>query len=52
MDELLRKIKKHQILIVMGDLNVQIGKGKCEDLIGKHGLGERNERGERLVEIR
>ena len=35
----------------MGDLNAKIDKGKCEDLIGEYGLGERNERGERLVEF-
>ena len=35
----------------MGDLNAKIDKGKCEDLIGEYGLGERNERGKRLVEF-
>ena len=35
----------------MGDFNAKIGKGKQGEVVGSHGLGERNERGERLVEF-
>ena len=35
----------------MGDFNAKIGKGKQGEVVVPHGLGERNERGERLVEF-
>ena len=35
----------------MWDFNVKIGKGKQDEVVGPHGLGKRNERGERLVEV-
>ena len=43
--------KWDEIVIVMGDFNAKIGKGKQGEVVGPHGLGERNERGERLVEF-
>lgn len=33
----------------MGDFNSKIGKGGFEDIVGSFGLGERNERGNRLL---
>ena len=36
------QIKQTDILIVMGDMNAKIGKGKAADLVGEYGLGERN----------
>ena len=39
------------IVIVMGDFNAKIGKGEQGEVVGTRGLGERNERGERLVEF-
>jgi exonuclease III len=47
------KIKKRDIIIVMGDLNVKIGiddKG-IEQIIGKRAPGERNDNGERFIEL-
>ena len=46
-------IHKHDQLIVMGDLNAKVGEDNegCENIMGKHGLGVRNENGERLVEF-
>jgi hypothetical protein len=39
--------------MIIGDFNAKIGKQKHheEDVMGKHGIGERNERGDRLIEF-
>ena len=34
----------------MGDCNAKIGQGRYEDNVGSYGLGERNERGDKLIE--
>ncbi|GFN84639.1 craniofacial development protein 2-like protein [Plakobranchus ocellatus] len=34
----------------MGDFNAKVGTEKVDDIVGKHGLGIRNERGEKLIE--
>ena len=34
----------------MGDFNAKIGSVKVEDTIGPHGIGSRNDRGDKLVE--
>ena len=34
----------------MGDLNAKVGKGEQEDMVGKFGLGNRNDRGERWIQ--
>ncbi|XP_072025119.1 craniofacial development protein 2-like [Amphiura filiformis] len=46
-------IHKHDVLIVMGDLNAKVGEDNegCESIMGKHGLGVRNDNGERLVDF-
>ncbi|GFN92683.1 hypothetical protein PoB_001918900 [Plakobranchus ocellatus] len=36
-------------LIVMGDFNAKVGTDKVDDIVGKHRLGIRNERGENGV---
>ena len=41
--------KSQDVVLVMGDLNAKVGEGKGEDIVGPHGLGTRNERGEMLV---
>lgn len=48
-----RKVKKQDIVIVMGDLNAKIGNDNLgiENIIGRHGLGEMNENGNRLVDF-
>jgi len=42
------KLKKNEMTVIMGDFNAKIGKGKVGESIGPFGLGERNERGDRL----
>ncbi|XP_042883267.1 uncharacterized protein LOC122260182 [Penaeus japonicus] len=44
--------KSQEIIIVMGDLNAKVGQdqGDGDGIIGKHGLGIRNERGDRWVQ--
>uniref|UniRef100_A0A8D8Z4U1 Craniofacial development protein 2 n=1 Tax=Cacopsylla melanoneura TaxID=428564 RepID=A0A8D8Z4U1_9HEMI len=45
-DTLIKNLPKHEMLVVMGDFNAKIGKGREGVHVGPHGLGERNERGE------
>ena len=33
----------------MGDINAKVGKAKHEKIVGDYGLGNRNERGDRLI---
>ncbi|GFO16672.1 craniofacial development protein 2-like protein [Plakobranchus ocellatus] len=42
--------KSQDPLIMMGDFNAKVGTEKVDDIVGKHGLGIRNERGEKLIE--
>uniref|UniRef100_A0A8D8Q762 Craniofacial development protein 2 n=1 Tax=Cacopsylla melanoneura TaxID=428564 RepID=A0A8D8Q762_9HEMI len=45
---ILKKLPKHELNIVMGDFNAKVGKGRDGTHIGSHGLGERNDRGDIL----
>ncbi|XP_072025376.1 craniofacial development protein 2-like [Amphiura filiformis] len=48
----LDSIPKRDLLIVLGDWNAKIGKSSEEsDIVGKHGLGTRNERGDILYDF-
>ena len=42
--------KPHDITLIMGDLNAKLGSERVEDVVGPFGLGNRNERGDRLAE--
>ena len=46
--------KSQDIVIVIGDFNqgfnAKVGDERYEDTVGPHGLGHRNERGEKLIE--
>ena len=46
-------VPKHDILLVMGDLNAKVGSDNIgfEHCIGKHGLGTRNDNGERFLDF-
>ena len=45
-------VHKYDILLVMGDLNAKVGEDNegYENIIGSHGVGERNDNGERFVD--
>lgn len=47
-EDLIKKLPKHELLILMGDFNAKVGKGKEGKHIGPCGLGVRNARGETL----
>jgi exonuclease III len=52
LQDTMKLAKSQDILIVMGDLNAKIGDGRePSGLVGPHGLGTRNERGDRLVQF-
>ena len=42
-------VKSDEVLIIIGDMNAKVGKGKDDYIVGQHGLGNRNKRGDRLV---
>uniref|UniRef100_A0A8D8VL77 Craniofacial development protein 2 n=2 Tax=Cacopsylla melanoneura TaxID=428564 RepID=A0A8D8VL77_9HEMI len=46
--QLIKNIPKHEVLIVMGDFNAKVGKGRVGNSIGPHGLGETNDSGEKF----
>lgn len=43
--------KPSEITILMGDLNAKVGCGRRENVVGEHGLGVANDRGDRLVQF-
>jgi hypothetical protein len=47
----LNKTPEKDVLILMGDWNCKIGKGEEPGMVGRYGLGNRNEAGERLLEF-
>lgn len=50
-EEALKMTKCKEITMILGDLNAKIGKGQSGKNVGKYGLGERNERGDRLMQF-
>ena len=50
MDEVIRGVSGRDFLIVMGDFNAVVGKGREGLAVGEYGLGKRNDRGEMLIE--
>lgn len=49
--KVLKYTKKNELIIIMGDFNAKVGNGKKDNIVSKHDLGERNERGDRLVQF-
>ena len=50
LDKCKKECKSHEVNIVMGDFNTKIGRGRDTGIEGREGLGEMNERGEKLME--
>jgi exonuclease III len=50
-EDLLKRQRGRDNVIVMGDWNANVGEGKDEKEVGTFGLGKRNDRGEKLVEF-
>src|SRR6476469_9680538 len=51
LEEILGKQKGTDNVIVMGDFNAAVGEGKEDRVVGKYGLGKRNDKGESLIEF-
>jgi predicted secreted protein len=50
-EEALKKVRKDSLIVIMGNFNAKIGQGKVGDTVGNFGLGERNDRGDRMIEF-
>ena len=50
LDKAKSQCKSNDIVIVLGDLNAKVGQGIEGKAVGPHGIGERNERGDRWVQ--
>lgn len=48
LNKTLKNLCRGDITLIIGDFNAKIGQGECGEVIGSFGLGERNERGDRL----
>ena len=42
--------KSQDVVIIMEDFNAKVGNELVDEVVGAHGLGQRNERGERLID--
>ena len=51
LQELLELTPKKDVLFILGDWNAKVGSQETPRLIGKFGLGVRNEAGQRLIEF-
>ena len=53
LNDTMKKIPKHDITLVMGDMNAKIGddNNDIEAVMGKHSIGTINSNGERLIEF-
>jgi len=50
LNEVMKGCKSQEITIVMGDWNAKIGEGQENDVVGRFGLGQRNDRGDRMAD--
>ena len=51
LQDLIDTVPRGDVLITMGDWNAKIGDKAVEGISGTHGLGDRNEAGERMIEF-
>ncbi|PZC71182.1 hypothetical protein B5X24_HaOG213934 [Helicoverpa armigera] len=51
----LKRLSKREVTIILGDFNAKVGDPESDDhlrrVAGKYGIGERNDRGERLLQF-
>ena len=47
----MKQLKSQDIKIVMGDLNSKVGSDRTGTIVGPFGIGEKNERVDRLIEF-
>ena len=50
-NKMVKEVKSTDVLLIIGDFNAKIGNCKYQDLVGNYGLGERNQRGDRLLQF-
>ena len=43
--------KSDEVVCIMGDFNAKVGDERYQNIVGMHGLGRRNKRGERLIQF-
>ena len=43
--------KSNEVICIIGDLNAKVGNERYQNIVGMHGLGRRNERGELLIQL-
>ena len=46
-----KQCKSQDNIIIQGDFNAKVGEGREGDIVGKYGLGARNENGEKLIQF-
>ncbi|KAK3090899.1 hypothetical protein FSP39_015581 [Pinctada imbricata] len=53
LQSVINNIPKHDVLLIIGDFNAKVGRNNegHESAMGKHGIGERNDNGERLLDM-
>lgn len=51
LQKLIKMCKSNEIIILMGDCNTKVGSSKYKNIVGQHGLGNKNEHGERFIEF-
>ncbi|XP_076322041.1 uncharacterized protein LOC143231381 [Tachypleus tridentatus] len=49
-EKTMKQLKSQDIKIIMGNFNAKVGKNKIDKTVGPFGIGELNERGERLFD--
>lgn len=49
--QVLSYTRKNENTIILGDFNAKVGRGRVEKIVGEYGLGERNDRGDTLVQF-
>ena len=51
LQDLIDTVPREDVLIIMGDWIAKIGDKAVDGISGTHGLGDRNEAGERMIEL-